>query len=178
MRRFGLLLLIFLTSLPIASAQEKKSERKPTTIAADRLEVDRKHRTAVYSGNVVLNDKENDLTILADRMQFFFDEKMEEVQKAVATGNVRITQGNKRSLSERAEYFPTENLAVLTGNPKVWQDEDQVSGSRITLFFREDRAIAEGGEKGRVEAIIYPKGKKPALSEGEGKEDQKSGQDP
>lgn len=160
MRRFGLLLLVLLASLSIASAQEKKSERKPTTIAADRLEVDRKHHTAVYSGNVVLNDKENDLTILADRIQFFFDEKMEEVKRALATGNVRITQENKRSFSERAEYFPSEDRAVLTGNPKVWQDEDQVSGSRITLFFKEDRAIAEGGEKGRVEAIIYPRGGK------------------
>lgn len=160
MKRLGLFLLVLLTPLSMASAQEKKPERKPTTIAADRLEVDRKHHTAVYSGNVVLNDKENDLTILADQMQFLFDEKMEEVKRALATGNVRITQGNKRSLSERAEYFPSENRAVLTGSPRVWQDEDQVSGSRITLFFKEDRVIAEGGEKGKVEAIIYPKGGK------------------
>lgn len=140
-----------------AGPNPSKAEVKPTTITADRLEVDRKLQMAVYSGHVVLYDQENDLTIRSDRLEFLFDNKMEEVQKAVATGGVQINSGDRYSTAERAEYFPGEQKAILTGSPKVWQNNDTVTGSRVILLLKEDRAIAEGDGKTRVQAVIYPK---------------------
>lgn len=129
-------------------------ERKPVTISADRLEVDRRSFVARYMGNVVANDREKCITIIADEMEFNFDDKMEEIQKAVAQGQVRISYRDKKSVSDRAEYFPKEDRAVLTGQPKVWQDDDLLVGSKIILLFKEDRSIVESDGRQRVQAVF------------------------
>ncbi len=133
------------------------SSDRTTTISADRLEVDRKNRVAVYEGHVVAEDKGKCVTIHADRMDFYFDERMEEIQRVVAVGNVRIAMGEKYSSSGRAEYFPQEDRALLEGSPRVWQDNDTVSGSRIILYLAQDRAVAEKGDGERVVAVVYPR---------------------
>lgn len=129
-------------------------DRKPVTISADRLEVDRRNFVAKYSGNVVATDRGRCMTIIADEMQFTFDNKMEEIEKAVAQGQVRITYRDKKSVSERAEYFPKEDRAILTGRPKVWQEDDLLVGSKITLWFKEDRSVVESDGQQRVQAVF------------------------
>ena len=134
------------------------AERKPLTISADRLEVDRRNNIARYLGNVVATDREKCVTIIADEMEFTFDSKMEEIQKAVAQGQVRISAQDKKSVSDRAEYYPKEDRAVLTGRPKVWQQDDLLVGSKITLLLKEDRSIVESDGKQRVQAVFRARG--------------------
>jgi len=153
--RWTLLLCGVLMLLPgFANGAE---ERSPITISSDSLEVNRKDRVAVYRGNVAANDRGRGISILADQMQFFFDERMEELDHALAVGNVRLTYGDRRGVAERAEYYPTDSRAVLIGHPKVWQNNDVVTGCRITLLLREDRSQVEGCEGERVNAVLYPK---------------------
>jgi lipopolysaccharide export system protein LptA len=153
--RWLVLLLLFLAGAPgIPRAAE---QRAPITISADSLEVNRKARVAIYQGNVAANDQGRGLSILADRIEFYFDERMEEVERATAAGNVRLLYGERRGVAERAEYFPREGRAILLGHPKVWQENDVVSGCRITLFLREDRSQVEGCDGERVNAVLYPK---------------------
>jgi lipopolysaccharide transport protein LptA len=132
-------------------------ERAPITISADTLEVSRKARVAVYRGNVVANDRSRGVSILADQIEFFFDERMEDLERALAVGNVRISYGDRRGVGERAEYYPAQSRAVLIGHPKVWQNDDVVTGCRITLLLREDRSQVEGCEGERVNAVLYPR---------------------
>ena len=132
-------------------------ERAPITISADTLEVSRKARVALYRGNVVANDRSRGVSILADQIEFHFDEKMEELERALAAGNVRISYGERRGVAERAEYYPTESRAVLVGHPKVWQNNDVITGCKITLLIREDRSQIDGCDGERVNAILYPK---------------------
>lgn len=139
------------------SAQEKQKGRKPITITADHLEANRKLHSAVYTGNVMADDKERGMVILSDKMEFLFDEKMERIERGIATGNVRLTAGDRRITSDQAELFPAEDKAVFTGDPRVWQDNDLITGTKITIFLKEDRAIVEGGPSKRVTAILYPK---------------------
>jgi len=134
------------------------AERLPITISADTLEVNRKARVAVYRGNVAANDRSRGVSILADQIEFFFDERMEELERALAAGNVRISYGERRGVGERAEYYPGESRAVLIGHPKVWQNSDVVTGCKITLLLREDRVRVDGCEGERVNAILYPRG--------------------
>jgi lipopolysaccharide transport protein LptA len=138
----------------ILAAPGPGGERKPVTISADRLEVDRRNLVARYTGNVVATDRGRCMTIIADQMEFNFDQKMEEIQKAVAQGQVRITYRDKKSVSDRAEYFPQEDRAVLTGRPKVWQQDDLLVGSKIIILFKEDRSIVESDGKERVQAVF------------------------
>lgn len=155
-------------------AQEQQKGKSPITITSDRLEVNRKLHSAIYAGNVMVDDKEKDLVILSDKMEFLFDEKMERIEKGVATGNVRITKGEKKGTGDQLELFRDENRAVLTGDPRVWQDNDLITGTKITVFLKEDRAIVEGGPSKRVTAILYPKaeGAERSKSEAPGKADQ------
>ncbi len=132
-------------------------ERAAITISADSLEVNRKARVAIYQGNVAANDRGRGLSILADRIEFFFDDRMEELERVTAAGNVRLSHGERRGVAERAEYFPREDRAVLLGHPKVWQENDVVTGCRITLLLREDRSRVDGCDGERVNAVLYPK---------------------
>lgn len=138
-------------------AQEQQQAKNPVTITSDRLEVNRKLHTAVYAGNVMADDKDRSMVVLADKMEFLFDEKMERIQKGIATGNVRVTIKEKRITADRLELFPDEDKAVLTGNPRAWQDNDLITGTKMTIFSKEDRAVVEGDPSKRVTAILYPK---------------------
>jgi lipopolysaccharide export system protein LptA len=143
---------------PTPDPRKPPETREPITISADSLEVSRKDRLAIYEGNVVANDKGRGFSILANRIEFHFDEKMEDVERATAIGNVRISLGERRGTGDRAEYFPQEERAVLTGHPKVWQDTDVVSGCRITLLLKEDRSRVDGCDGERVNAVFNPRG--------------------
>jgi lipopolysaccharide transport protein LptA len=152
----GLLgILALLGAIP--GGLQAAEEQEPITISADSLEVNRKARVAIYQGNVAANDRGRGISILADRIEFFFDERMEELERAMAVGNVRLSYGERRGAAERADYFPREERAVLHGHPKVWQDSDVVTGCRITLLLREDRSRVEACDGERVNAVLYPK---------------------
>lgn len=157
MRCVPWLLLLAVVAVPPPGISGAAEERSSITISADTLEVNRKARVATYQGNVAANDRGRGLSILADQIEFFFDERMEEVERAVAGGNVRIAYGERRGAAERAEYFPREERVILLGRPKVWQASDVVTGCKITLLLREDRSRVEGCEGERVNAVLYPK---------------------
>jgi len=153
--RWALLICVLLALAP--GVVWPAEEQAPITITADSLEVNRKARAAIYRGNVAANDREHGISILADRIEFYFDERMEEIERAAATGNVRLSYGERRGVAERAEYYPQEERAVLLGHPKIWQESDVVTGCRITLHLREDRSQVDGCEGERVNAVLYPK---------------------
>lgn len=157
MRRSGWLFWVCAAILGAPGLLGAADGRAPITISSDTLELNRKARVAVYRGNVAANDRARGINILADQIEFFFDERMEELERALATGNVRLSYGERRGVAERVEYYPAESRAVLIGRPKVWQNEDVVSGCRITLFLRDDRSQVEGCEGERVNAVLYPK---------------------
>ena len=152
-----LLVLLLLLMAGAPGRVPAAEQREPITISADSLEVNRKARVAIYQGNVSANDRGRGFSILADRIEFYFDDRMEEVERAAAAGNVRLSYGERRGVAERAEYFPGEQRAVLLGHPKVWQDNDVVTGCRITLLLREDRSQVDGCDGERVNAVLYPK---------------------
>jgi lipopolysaccharide transport protein LptA len=157
MRGLGWLLAAAVCGMAVAAPVRAAEERTPITISADSLEVNRKGRVAVYKGNVAAVDKGRGLSILADQIDFMFDEKMEDLERAVAVGNVRISYGERRGTSERGEYFPRDARVVLLGHPKVWQDTDVITGCRISLHLREDRSSVEGCQGERVNMVLYPK---------------------
>ena len=129
---------------------------RPTTVTADRLEVSRKERRAIYTGNVVATT--TDLTVVADRMEFYFDEKMEAVERMVAIGNVQVSRSDgTRAVSQQVTYDVLQERVVLEGQAVAWLRGNKVSGMRITLFIAEDRELVQGDERERVTVVIYPK---------------------
>ena len=135
---------------------ESKDAGRPTTVTADHLEVSRKERRAIYTGNVVATT--TDLTVVADRMEFYFDEKMEAAERMVAIGNVQVSRSDgTRAVSQQVTYDVLQERVVLEGQAVAWLRGNKVSGMRITLFIAEDRELVQGDERERVTVVIYPK---------------------
>jgi lipopolysaccharide export system protein LptA len=61
----------------------------------------------------------------------------------VATGHVRIVQGDREALCGRAEIFPGEDKIVLSEKPSVRSTDDQyaVTGPVIELYRGQRRAV-------------------------------------
>lgn len=66
----------------------------------------------------------------------------------VATGRVRIVQGDREATCGRAEVFPGEDRIVLSEEPVVrsFDDEYIATGPRLVLYRGQRRAVIEGTE--------------------------------
>jgi len=141
---------------------QRRIPDQPIRITSAQLEVDNKSGVILFKGNVVA--KQGEMTIYADASQVFYEKKEEgnEVREIVATGNVRIQEGNRLATAQKAVFINEEQKIILTGQPKVWQGKDMVSGEKITILLEEDKSYVEGGPERRVEVILYPKGESTA----------------
>ena len=76
----------------------------------------------------------------------------------VATGNVRIVQGDREATCGRAEVFPGEDRIVLSEEPVVPSLDDQyvAAGPRLVLYRGQRRAVIEGSPDERVHITLPP----------------------
>ncbi len=84
--------------------------------------------------------------------------KQENFKSLVATGNVRIVQGDREALCGRAEVFPGEDKVVLTEKPRVRMVDGsyEASGPRMILERGERRAVIEGSPEQRPKITLPP----------------------
>ena len=105
-----------------------------------------------------------------------------EIVRIEAEGNVKITRGNRISLSDKAVYLAKAEprIIILTGNPRIWRGKDFLTGTKITYILDQDRSIVESapGKSGkRVNAIFYQRSKG-TKSEDQGGQKQDAGKKP
>lgn len=153
-----------------ASLALETDRQQPINIEADRAEFDRKEGTAVYLGNVVL--QQGSLIIYADKIALMRDQ--EELQEAIAYGsparfqqqiNAQGGQTKARSLTMK---FDTMNQQVtLLEEAFLQQDENEFTGDKIIYDTETEKVSANGlpktnkqaGQKrtGRIKLIIQPR---------------------
>ena len=133
------------------------SSEQPLRITSQQLEADNKNQLITFRGNVIA--RQGDMTIHADTAQVFYEKKEEgnDIREIVATGNVKIHQGDRVATGQKAVFVNGEQKIILTGEPRVWQGKDMVSGERITVLLEEDKSLVESGPDRRVEVILYPR---------------------
>ena len=61
-----------------------------------------------------------------------------------ATGNVLLQQRNKKAKARKAVYHQRGEMLVLTGDPEAWEEGYRVTGTKMTMFLKEDRSVIEG----------------------------------
>lgn len=167
-RLLGFLLIFFLAGAagagwpaerkPKASAIEERRSGQPLRITSQHLEADNKNRVITFRGNVVA--KQGAMTVTSDVARVFYEKKEggNEIREIVATGNVKIQEGERLATGEKAVFLNAEQKIILTGRPRVWQGKDMVSGDKITVLLEEDKSFVESGPERRVEVVLYPKG--------------------
>jgi lipopolysaccharide export system protein LptA len=92
----------------------------------------------------------------SETLTAYYDPEMKQMKQIVAEGKVNATQGNRVATGEKAVFDDKEKTVTLTGNPVMRQGNNQVSGIKVIYFVEQDRATAEGDEKIRVRATIFP----------------------
>ncbi len=128
------------------------------------------HR-AIFEGDVVM--KKEDFTVTSDHAEVTFASKEaptenkkppigllspesqfgdNEITLIHATGNVVLQQGGKRVHSKEAFYYQKEEKVILLGEPVAWEKDYRVTGTKMTIFLRENRSIVEGSN-----VVIHPK---------------------
>ena len=124
---------------------QKGCEGGATTldVSSARMTFDSKTRIFIFEEKVrILRCA---MTILCDRLQVINDAGDKNIERIIATGNVRFQQGTRSATAERADYFESEQRLVLTGNPRVWdtQDHDELTGEEIVLLLQEEKAFVK-----------------------------------
>ena len=100
--------------------------------------------------------------------------KHDQFKYLLATGNVRIIQGDRVATCGRAEVFPGEDRIVLTENPivRIESEHYEATGPRMILYRGQRRAVIEGTPSQRthislpgIKDLGFPS-EKPAAPEG------------
>ena len=168
---------------PAWGAGEKPvgGSKQPVVVTSDTLDADNKAKIATFSGTVVakqLQEKET-LYIYCDKLIVYYTDDSEKkpgavpkndkkegvtqqgkIDKIVATGQVKIVQGEDVATGENATFYNADQKIVLTGNPKVWQGKNLVKGEEITVWIRENRSQVTSKGPNRVQAVIHQEDKK------------------
>ena len=130
------------------------TERIPIYINSDWMEFDQTKSTITYKGRVVTTQGE--MTLRSETLTAEYTENMKQIKQIVAEGKVNVTQGNRVATGEKAVFDDQAKTVTLTGNPIMRQGNSQISGSRVIYFVEQDKAVAEGDGKVRVQATIFP----------------------
>jgi len=149
------------SAAPPAKEETKKgasgfeiNKKDPIYITADWMEVDQSKNTITYKGRVVTIQA--DMTMRSEALIAYYDPETKQMRQIVAEGKVNATQGNRVATGEKAVFDDKSKTVTLTGNPVMRQGNSQVTGTKVVYYMDQDRAIAEGDGKVRVQATIFP----------------------
>jgi lipopolysaccharide export system protein LptA len=130
------------------------NKKDPIYISADWMEVDQKQSVITYKGRVVA--VQADMTMRSETLRAYYDAELKQMTQIVADGKVNVTQGVRVATGDKAVFDDKAKTVTLTGNPVMRQGNNQVSGSKVVYYMDQDKAVAEGDGKIRVQATIFP----------------------
>ncbi len=145
LRTITLLSLVIGHWSSVISAQPASPAPVPTELRSVQLVMTSTddETTALATGNVILTGTNlritcDQLTVIATRIgdKTATVGTLEKFKYILATGNVRIVQGDRESTSQRAEVFPREDKVVLSEEPVIIDHSNGfvAAGEKITLF--------------------------------------------
>ena len=115
-------------------------------VDSDYVEWDLKNNAAQFQGHV--KAVRDDVTIQSEHLAVTLDQS-NQIQTAVATGNVEILSGERKAQAQRAELDVLEGRLILSEAPSVQTPKGVFLGERLLIWLDDDRVKCEG--KCRVE---------------------------
>lgn len=136
--------------------KDNKAKGEPTTeiTCKGKLDMDYEKNIAVFHNDVTVEDPR--MKMNADQMTVYFESKEKNIEKVVATGNVRFKKEDKSAMSNQAVYTAKDGKIVLTGQPMVKSDRNVLAGEKITFYRDDNRMLIEPSAK----LILYSSGQK------------------
>jgi len=129
----------------------------PVVLTSSRLTYTDLQRQAHFDENVTA--KGADMTITARQVDAYLQARAEhnqavsssagELDKIVASGQVVITEPERRATGDQLVYTAADDRFVLTGGPPSIFDAEhgKITGVSLTFFRRDDRVLVEGDSK-------------------------------
>ncbi len=128
-------------SLEDRGASGAKAPPPPLEIDAPRSEWDMRSRTILFTGGVTA--VRGEVTLTCDELVVRMLDA-DQVDKAEASGSVRVTRGERVAVGGRAVLDARSGEVVLTEDPVLSEGPNEMSGKRITLFLDEERVVCDG----------------------------------
>lgn len=120
-------------------------EEDGLTFSCSTMEYDREQKIAVFSGGVVLDDRENEVVAKAQRVEY-----REEDAVALLQMNVELTKDDSVSTCAFALYRKDEKLLEMSGNPQIVQGDDTFRAQEIVFNLDTDEITMDGRVRGTV----------------------------
>jgi lipopolysaccharide export system protein LptA len=133
------------------------SSNDPIQFEAEALEVREQDRVAIFSGNVVVRQKDTVLKTARLVVTYAGEDAQsgaQQVKKLEADGNVLVTSGPQTASGDKAEFDTEANTIVVTGNVVLTQGANVIRGPRLVIDIDSGQAKMAGG---RVQMLIEPR---------------------
>jgi lipopolysaccharide export system protein LptA len=137
--------------LPWSLSSARAADPPPTVITSDSGEARSTdtETTSLFKGEVVVTG--NDIRIDCDQLEVISSRsgdkadtigRQNNFKYILATGHVRIAQGDREAVCDRAEVLPLDNKITLTGHPVVTDHGNGTvySGDQLVLY-RDQRLV-------------------------------------
>ena len=166
----GVIIILFLTTLILAEDQPAEIETEHAgageqiQIVADKLITNNVEKYAEFIGDVKTTHP--DFEIISDILRIYYRDNLpgiknrpgdqEFIKRIVASGNVTITTDKYTAKTHSAEYDMDAMVVVLDGeNSTVQSGENILTGSKITIYRKDEKIKVEGSPQKRVKAVFY-----------------------
>ncbi len=123
---------------------ESAPQGRTYEITSESLVYNRVERSARYQGRVQLTS--DDLSMKSPLLDLHFaSSSLEAVQSAVASGGVRLWEGQRQGQGDKAVYDLQQRKLELTGDPAQIRDpkKGNFSGGKLTFYVGTDRLSIE-----------------------------------
>ncbi|OIQ01248.1 MAG: hypothetical protein COS82_01820 [Zetaproteobacteria bacterium CG06_land_8_20_14_3_00_59_53] len=127
------------------------------TVQSDHLDIWENRQEALFTGSVHL--VREDFELFCDSLRAFYrtGEKGGGIDHALATGHVRMIQGDKQGTSDSAVIDNDKQIVTLRGNAVMVQEGGRVAGDTIVHDLNAKTTEVLQGEGGRVTLRIDEK---------------------
>lgn len=127
------------------------NSKAPIDIKSESMSFDYNNHWALWTGRV--RAVQDNATLTSDSLRVeYLDKDMKQMKDAIADGNVRMSQGTQWATGKHAIMDQRKRTVVLTGSPVAHDGENQITGSRITVFMDTGKSLVENAH-----AVIYSK---------------------
>lgn len=157
---------LFGLAIPLSALAQTSpsSQQAPVEVEADRLDLDQRAGTAVYSGDVEI--RQGEMRLRGDRVEIERNEAG-ELSTAIATGEraylrhqAQGQDGHTEGWARRIIYHVAERRVELIDQAELTQQADKFSGGRLEYFIDREviqaRSDVEGSESQRIRMTLQP----------------------
>jgi lipopolysaccharide transport protein LptA len=149
------LLCLFLLApcaLAQSSEQSESSDAGQSFLGGNRMRTNREKGTVTFLDDVKFI--RNGMSTFCDELTIYYTSE-QEVEKAIAVGNVQLTTEDVTATGEQATFYLEEQKVEIEGNAKAGQGNNTITAHRIIAWLETNMIEGYGDATERVLMTVY-----------------------